>query len=91
MVTVILCVFLLSYMYGEGKSNYFSKSSKTTPCQMISLNLRRGEHTRLDVLGGNHGFLLLRLEGGGCYENALFRPRRNSADGLQNEWKGIAW
>ena len=26
MVTVILCVFLLSYMYGEGKSNYFSKS-----------------------------------------------------------------
>lgn len=23
MVTVILCVFLLSYMYGEGKSNYF--------------------------------------------------------------------
>ncbi len=26
MVTVILCVFLLSYMYGEGKSNYFSKT-----------------------------------------------------------------
>ena len=26
MVTVILCVFLLSYMYGEGKSNYFRKS-----------------------------------------------------------------
>lgn len=23
MVTVILCVFLLSYVYGEGKSNYF--------------------------------------------------------------------
>ena len=23
LVTVILCVFLLSYMYGEGKSNYF--------------------------------------------------------------------
>lgn len=28
MVTVILCVFLLSYMYGEGKSNYFSKCWK---------------------------------------------------------------
>lgn len=28
MVTVILCVFLLSYMYGEGKSNYFSESSR---------------------------------------------------------------
>ena len=23
MVTVIICLFLLSYMYGEGKSNYF--------------------------------------------------------------------
>jgi Ca2+:H+ antiporter len=27
LVTVILCVFLLSYMYGEGKSNYFKVSS----------------------------------------------------------------
>jgi Ca2+:H+ antiporter len=26
MVMVILCVFLLSYMYGEGKSNYFKGS-----------------------------------------------------------------
>ncbi|KAI0007969.1 Sodium/calcium exchanger protein-domain-containing protein [Xylariaceae sp. FL0662B] len=26
MVTVILCVFMLSYMYGEGKSNYFKGS-----------------------------------------------------------------
>ena len=26
MVTVILCVFLLSYVYGEGKSNYFKGS-----------------------------------------------------------------
>ena len=26
MVTVIMCVFLLSYMYGEGKSNYFKGS-----------------------------------------------------------------
>lgn len=26
MVTVIICVFLLSYMYGEGKSNYFKGS-----------------------------------------------------------------
>lgn len=27
LITVILCVFLLAYMYGEGKSNYF----KVTP------------------------------------------------------------
>lgn len=26
LVTVVLCVFLLSYMYGEGKSNYFKGS-----------------------------------------------------------------
>jgi len=26
LITVILCVFLLSYMYGEGKSNYFKGS-----------------------------------------------------------------
>lgn len=26
LVTVVLCVFLLSYMYGEGKSNYFKVS-----------------------------------------------------------------
>ncbi|KAF2422750.1 hypothetical protein EJ08DRAFT_701522 [Tothia fuscella] len=26
LVTIILCVFLLSYMYGEGKSNYFKGS-----------------------------------------------------------------
>lgn len=26
MITVTLCVFLLSYMYGEGKSNYFKGS-----------------------------------------------------------------
>ena len=27
-ITVILCVFLLSYMYGEGKSNYFKVCAK---------------------------------------------------------------
>lgn len=27
LVTVILCVFLLSHMYGEGKSNYFKVSN----------------------------------------------------------------
>ena len=27
LITVILCVFLLAYMYGEGRSNYFKVSS----------------------------------------------------------------
>ncbi|KAJ2906940.1 Sodium/calcium exchanger protein-domain-containing protein [Zalerion maritima] len=34
MVTVILCVFLLSYMYGEGKSNYF-KGSILLLCYLV--------------------------------------------------------
>lgn len=29
LVTVILCVFLLAYMYGEGKSNYFKVNTPT--------------------------------------------------------------
>ena len=28
LITVILCVFLLAYMYGEGKSNYFKVRPK---------------------------------------------------------------
>ena len=32
LVTVILCVFLLSYIYAEGKSNYF----KVSRCILIS-------------------------------------------------------
>lgn len=34
LVTVILCVFLLSYMYGEGKSNYF-KVRTTLPSRHL--------------------------------------------------------
>lgn len=30
LITVILCVFLLAYMYGEGKSNYFKVTAH--PC-----------------------------------------------------------
>jgi hypothetical protein len=32
LITVILCVFLLAYMYGEGKSNYFKVASPPRPC-----------------------------------------------------------
>jgi len=40
LVTVILCVFLLSYMYGEGKSNYFKVRHKS-PCTAV---LNADEH-----------------------------------------------
>jgi len=35
LITVILCVFLLAYMYGEGKSNYF----KVTALPVLSITL----------------------------------------------------
>ena len=34
LITIILCVFLLSYMYGEGKSNYF-KVHPAPYCQSL--------------------------------------------------------
>jgi len=40
LITVILCVFLLAYMYGEGKSNYFKVSSSPayrTKCEQGSI------------------------------------------------------
>ncbi|KAI9851281.1 MAG: hypothetical protein M1838_004115 [Thelocarpon superellum] len=57
MVTVILCVFLLSYMYGEGKSNYFKGSILILSYLMVMsgfhfsgyTDLTQGE-SRFDVL-----------------------------------------
>lgn len=90
MVTVILCVFLLSYMYGEGKSNYFSKSQI-----MISnnkpLTLRRGQYTGVDILGCDHGLLLLRLQGGGFYGNRPLRHPNGLAGDLQDHRKRQEW
>jgi hypothetical protein len=38
LITVILCVFLLAYMYGEGKSNYFKVPPSFGPA-ILELNL----------------------------------------------------
>ena len=35
LITVILCVFLLAYMYGEGKSNYFKVPALTLSVVML--------------------------------------------------------
>lgn len=56
-MTVILCVFLLSYIYAEGKSNYF-KVSRTLNSSMDLANLRIvGIHFNSELPHGNDGVL----------------------------------
>src|SRR5271170_6502448 len=49
LITVILCVFLLAYMYGEGKSNYFKVGISFISWLII------GEHFDVGVWSGVDG------------------------------------
>jgi Ca2+:H+ antiporter len=62
MVTVILCVFLLSYMYTEGKSNYFKGSILLLSYLVVvigfyfsgfgnEMDVTLGNRSRFDTLG----------------------------------------
>jgi Ca2+:H+ antiporter len=51
MVTVILCVFLLSYMYGEGKSNYFKGGILILTYLVVIMGFYYSGYTRFDVMG----------------------------------------
>ncbi|KAL8677249.1 MAG: hypothetical protein Q9186_006304 [Xanthomendoza sp. 1 TL-2023] len=52
MVTVILCVFLLSYVYGEGKSNYFKGSILVLTYLVIVVGFYvAGYSSDMDVMG----------------------------------------
>ena len=51
MVTVILCVFLLSYMYGEGKSNYFKGSILILSYFVVVVGFYFSGFTDLDRMG----------------------------------------
>lgn len=53
MVTVILCVFLLSYMCGEGKSNYFKGSILVLTYLVVLMGFYYSGYTTLDTLGVN--------------------------------------
>ncbi|KAL5615263.1 hypothetical protein BROUX41_005317 [Berkeleyomyces rouxiae] len=57
MVTVILCVFLLSHMYGEGKSNYFKGTILMLSYLVVIMGYYFRRHTSMDSLGGGgmHG------------------------------------
>ena len=54
MVTVILCVFLLSYMYGEGKSNYFKGSILLLTYLVVIIGYYFGGYAS-DVMGKGMG------------------------------------
>ncbi|KAI9681814.1 MAG: hypothetical protein M1829_000559 [Trizodia sp. TS-e1964] len=51
MATVILCVFLLSYMYGEGKSNYFKGSILLLSYLVVMMGFWFSSQKDLDTTG----------------------------------------
>lgn len=53
MVTVILCVFLLSYMYGEGKSNYFKGSILVLTYLVVLMGFYFSGFTTMTIMGGD--------------------------------------
>ena len=51
MVTVILCVFLLSYLVNEGKSNYFKGSILVMTYLVVVMGFYYSGYTTMDALG----------------------------------------
>lgn len=53
MITVILCVFLLSYVYGEGKSNYFKGSILVLTYLVVVVGFHMSSYSNMDSMGVN--------------------------------------
>ncbi|PLB36975.1 calcium/hydrogen antiporter [Aspergillus candidus] len=53
MVTVILCVFLLSYVYGEGKSNYFKGSILVLTYLVVVIGFFLSGYSNMESMGIN--------------------------------------
>ncbi|KAK4926125.1 hypothetical protein LTR66_016366 [Elasticomyces elasticus] len=51
MITVILCVFLLSYVYGEGKSNYFKGSILVLTYFVVLVGFYMSGYVNMDNMG----------------------------------------
>ncbi|KAL4888536.1 Sodium/calcium exchanger protein-domain-containing protein [Aspergillus ambiguus] len=51
MVSVILCVFLLSYVHGEGKSNYFKGSILVLTYLVVVIGFFLSGYSNLDTMG----------------------------------------
>ncbi|EDN96717.1 hypothetical protein SS1G_01643 [Sclerotinia sclerotiorum 1980 UF-70] len=65
MVTVILCVFLLSYMYGEGKSNYFKGSILLLSYLVVVVGFYFSGMTDLEAMGVSRFDI---IESGGSFK-----------------------
>ena len=63
MVTVILCVFLLSYMYGEGKSNYFKGSILMLTYLVVIAGYFFSGYTNVDKMMGMSRFDTMGADG----------------------------
>lgn len=51
MITVILCVFLLSYVYGEGKSNYFKGLILVLTYVVVVVGFYLSGYNNIDTMG----------------------------------------
>ncbi|KAE8374314.1 Sodium/calcium exchanger protein-domain-containing protein [Aspergillus bertholletiae] len=51
MISVILCVFLLSYVHGEGKSNYFKGSILVLTYLVVVIGFYLSGYSNMDVMG----------------------------------------
>lgn len=50
MVSVILCVFLLSYVHGEGKSNYFKGSILVLTYLVVVIGFYLSGYSNVDTM-----------------------------------------
>jgi Ca2+:H+ antiporter len=75
MVTVILCVFLLSYMYGEGKSNYFKGSILLLSYLVVIVGFWFSGMTDLETMGMSRFDV---MEAGGSFKT-IGRGRKGVA------------
>ncbi|TVY48144.1 Low affinity vacuolar monovalent cation/H(+) antiporter [Lachnellula occidentalis] len=76
MVTVILCVFLLSYMYGEGKSNYFKGSILLLTYSVVIVGFYLSGMTDLESMGMSRFDI---MEAGGSSYKTIGRKRSGIA------------
>lgn len=53
MISVILCVFLLSYVYGEGKSNYFKGSILVLTYLVVVVGFYLSGYNNIENMGVN--------------------------------------
>ena len=96
MVTVILCVFLLSYVYGEGKvSTIFLPTSQKTLLIRIAEQLLQGKHPCAYISRHCRGLLRVRIQFGFEY-HGYQQVRYSSSQSAElqdhrqvSEWTGV--